>query len=492
LHEANVEEELQGIFIKNLNFLKNMLKNQQATTRSRNESSKKIQNDSVIESESVEDNVAIRLMGKYKDNNYMFYLMSIHGCLIYRLTHKFNELDHPKDCLNSLNILLKSKYKFDINSKDGLMMECKPRSDYEGFKEFLFMSFLGILVPYRVNLDTLERFNYELKGLNEFLSIEVPDIYEAYCKVSNQFGFNTIIVLDDNHLSMKWMEILQSSANSGYKAKPELLELDENFAVEKVPEDFNMSNFTKGYKIINCRNQYEDEAKHDFFGSTLLLASGLGYKVKDENNESHQIDDILRSFNNLLGSIYKFSLATDGNICLKIESNGNLDESAEQGVLILLGIFACLRINLEFLESQNLQLKGLNVSLSGDYPKIYYGYCALSQQYGFDRTVNLGLNPPDSPKEMLPYLQNMKVEKWNGDITKPDNHLPELKDGYSLPELKDGYSFAMDRLLFSEVVNTPTKKDVVKKPLRKRESIQTKSHRKAKKLFKVNQKQFGR
>lgn len=459
-----------------------MFKKQSATTRSRNGSSKQKKSDSISESKQFEPVFFKEIHKRYENNDYLYYLIMISDCLDDRINTESNDLQNSDECLNSFSTLLNDKFKFKIDSKKGLSIEFKHYGTHEEFVEFIFLSFLGYFVAFRVDLEMLEKYNKELKGLNSFLLEEIPEIYKSYCTISKQLEFKTIILLGDNELPKEWQEINNPLSENEYDENKEILELDENFAIESGSEDHNLSSFTKGYKIINCKIQDEEDEEYNFFGPFLLLISGLGYKVKDENNESHQIDDILSSFNNLVGSKCKFTLGATG-ICFKPEPNENFEESEESGLLILLAIFACFRINLGYLESQNLLLKGLNEYLSRDFPEIYYGYCALSQHNGFDRTVNLGLNPPETPEEILGYLLNMKAEKWNRDITKPDIHLPAT-------EVSD--NTFLDTFDVPEVANIPAKKVGAKKPFRKRKSITTRNSRKSKKLFKSNQKLTGR
>jgi hypothetical protein len=184
-----------------------------------------------------------------------------------------------------------------------------------------------------------------------------------------------------------------------------LLELDDNLEIEK--------NHEISIGDISAES-FEQDAEDFFLTCILKICSVLGHKIKDEPNESHQRDEILNSFNTLIGSKCKFSLSPEGAIRFNFEENPEFLDSNETALAMYLGTFACYKINLEFLEYQNPYLKGFNDLLKNIYPETYNAYCNLSKQFGFNNIVSLGLYPGICNKEIDSHFQNLKVVKWTG------------------------------------------------------------------------------
>ena len=461
-----------------------MRKKSSATTRSRNGSSKINQIDTVVDKNSIEFKFTKDFWEKCEYKECLSFLVNSSIFLEKNLESNSSILKNAEEYLVSFNSFLNPKFKFKINPNEGFDIQPDNFNDFAECIDLIFISFFVSYAAYGINLELCERQNRKIKGLNKFLKEESPEMYEAYKSLSNQFGFNTTVEIvnkeslaDNNSIRNSKTKILVNENEA------ELFELDENLVVEKITEVSDKSDLKVRDELINCFARGDNDTINDFGIPFMFLIYGLAYKVKEENNESHQIDDILSSWNKLIGSKCKYGLNSDGAYYCKFKSKENFLQSEETSMLVPFGIFACLRINLEFLEYQNPILEGLNEGLSRDYPEIYNAYCALSQQYDFDSTVNLGLNLPETPEEMLSYLLNMKAEKWNGVITKPDIHLPAI-------EVSD--NVFLDTFDVPEVLNIPTKKVSIKNPFRKRKSIPTRNSRKSKKLFKAKRKKSGR
>jgi hypothetical protein len=133
--------------------------------------------------------------------------------------------------------------------------------------------------------------------------------------------------------------------------------------------------------------------------------------VKEENKNNPDIKDTLKMISNLLQSKCRYYLDHDYNLCFQVKGGKEFEKSNESGLVTLLGVFACLRINLKYFEQQNPELEGLNMLFTALYPEIMDAYDKVTKKFGFDGTVKLGLNISD-PDELLLYLKNMKIERW--------------------------------------------------------------------------------
>lgn len=460
-----------------------MLKKQSAKTHSRNGSSKTRKFNHhikwTVDNESLMQKMAKAISG----NELLFRLLELS---IYLMKNVDFSKDTSFDILKSMRkfrIMLGCRCKFYLDSAGDIYHQANSEEDSDSFSESTVGYLLGILSAFKVNLEFFEFQGSNLKGINKYLSDSFPEIYNSYCLLSKKHGFDNYITLGNEQPSVESMSRQNSNVGDIEKTKFELLELDENLEIEEKCEDS-----LEDIAIENYKEDYSDAetdliAKDFFMSSILMICIALGHKIKDEPNDTHQIDEILTSFSSLMESKCKYILDSDGTICFELHGNKEFDESDESGLVIELGIFACYKINLEFLECQNTELEGLNKMLLESYPETYNAYCALTNQFGFEGTVNLGLNLEMSDKEMCSTLRNLKVEKWDGGVSINNEIYPEDKiSGNMLSESLNG----------NEVVNTPAKKVGAKKPLRKRKSAQPNNCRKAKKLFRVKRKQPDR
>jgi hypothetical protein len=443
------------------NILNNLfMKNKKnATPRSRNGSSKRCKLSSKEIAELNKDPLVQKLTELCRNNELILRLVEIYHNYGDKISIRAINLEQIRRIYSVYSNLLSLKCKFFIDSDGIIRYQFDSDESFEYSNEHVVVVILGALAPLGLNLEYLESQNSIFKGLNSFLLKEFPETYNAYCALSNQFKFGHVVQSFEKPSPTEDNVILDSNNK---KKSSELLELDETLEEKKI-------------FINHSLEEIDNEMVSNFQYSFLLIIKGLGCKIKNENNESHQIDDILRSFSNLMGSKCKYRIASDGDICFKWKDNQEFEESSESGIVILLGILACFKINLEFLEYQNPTLKGLNEFLLQDYPETYNAYCALTNQFKFDGTVKLGLNLPLSAEEVLSYWLNMKVEKGN-------NELLELKNNPKVENVcKDS---STSKTKGSDAVISQSSKGGYKKPLRKNTSLQKTNRKKVQGIIK--------
>ncbi len=460
-----------------------MLKKQSAKTHSSNGSSKTRKFNTHVRWTVDNESLMQKMTKAINGNELLFRLLELS---IYLMKNVDYSSDTSFDILKSMRKFrskLGFRCKFYFDSAGDIYHQANSEEDSDSFSESTVGYLLGILSAFKVNLEFFEFQGSNLKGINKYLSETFPEIYNSYCLLSKKHGFDNYITLGDAQPSVESMSRQNSNAGDNEWTVCEVHKLDENLEIEKKYEHSLRDISSESYKYDYSDAETELTAMHFFMTSILMICSALGHKIKDEPNDHHQIDEILASFSSLMQSKCKYILDSNGTICFELHGNKEFEESNESGLVIELGIFACYKINLEFLEYQNTELEGLNKMLLESYPETYNAYCALTNQFGFEGTVNLGLNLEMSEEEMCSVFQNLRVEKWNGVVSMHNEIFPEEKvSGNMLSESHNG----------NEVVNTPSKKVNAKKPLRKGKSTQPKSCSKEKRLFRVKRNQPGR
>lgn len=171
----------------------------------------------------------------------------------------------------------------------------------------------------------------------------------------------------------------------------------------------SMSDFSDDESAMQ---EYVRDLHSECFHSLLLISLGVGHKVNEENKRNPRIKDALKLLSRQLKSKCRYYLDQDHSLCFQFKGGKEFEESNESGLVVLLGVFACLRINLTYLEKQNAELEGLNILFTTFYPDIMSAYNKISNEFAFDGTVQLGFNTSD-PDELLVHLKNMKIERWS-------------------------------------------------------------------------------
>lgn len=191
--------------------------------------------------------------------------------------------------------------------------------------------------------------------------------------------------------------------------------------------------------ILELYYEFEIEIRYSFY----LIMVRLGGEFTKKYHQSLGIEKILNSFNKLVHAKCSYSLNSDKVFCFTNHGGEEFYNSSEFNLYASLGILACLRINLEYLELKNPRLDGLVLLLSCLYPEAVDAYLKISKQFGFDGTTSLEYDISDE-KEFKSFLVSMEIERWNqekvqsiknqknvlksNDLNTPDNVKKREKD----------------------------------------------------------------
>lgn len=261
-----------------------------------------------------------------ENNALVFQLTDI--CVKYGIIN-YEDIQHNRDIFKAFNALLNSRYTLFIDKDGDVGITSNSETDAESNELFIVMC-LGVMAMQGINIEYLEKHNSKFKGLSDFLSLEFPELHNAYMALSDQYGFSNFIEYDNS-----------------------------------IPSDSGLM---------------PDEADN-YHRLLLYMMKGLGDKIKDQ--DLNEVKAILESFSDL-DSKCTYSLE-NGNICYAMSDDSEFFKTTESAIIIALGIFASHEINLEYLESENPLLKGLNDYLR-QYES-YNAYSAITKKYRFDSTV---------------------------------------------------------------------------------------------------------
>lgn len=153
------------------------------------------------------------------------------------------------------------------------------------------------------------------------------------------------------------------------------------------------------------------DMESDIYDYFQLILVGLGYKVNDRIKSMPNTKNIVKALSSELTEKCRFNISK-GQLRFELKGDDSFLESNEAGILITLGVFACLRINLEYLEIRNPELKAMNEILYFLFPEAKQAYDEVSKKFGFNKTVFVGFTY-DSPEELLEHMKAMKLESWN-------------------------------------------------------------------------------
>jgi len=177
---------------------------------------------------------AQELCKKYKSNNLFNCLVDINYYLGLKFNNETKNLDLIEDYFSSFNAIIDSKSILNVDSLGCLNLGSEPIEDFYTHDSLIFVCCLIYLACFKVNLESLESQNSKLKGLNNFLLKEFPSTYNAYCEMSDQFEFKTIVQISDEPSPLGGDAPLNSNNKSVEKDRYELLEFDGNAKEEKV------------------------------------------------------------------------------------------------------------------------------------------------------------------------------------------------------------------------------------------------------------------
>jgi hypothetical protein len=150
----------------------------------------------------------------------------------------------------------------------------------------------------------------------------------------------------------------------------------------------------------SLQKSFEEYNDYELSISLTVIAMHISGKVDGVFNGLYEGDKILSAFSNHLGSRCIYSFDSGGHLCFEFKDNSEkFLESLESGLLVVLGIFACYRVNLDILEKKSSILKGLNNYLLNNCPETYKAYNTLSKEFDFDSIgpIEIGDNVSQNP-----------------------------------------------------------------------------------------------
>lgn len=284
-----------------------------------------------------------------ESNDLLLELMMVTDHLGYEVDDDQKNVEEVKKIHNSYCELINSKCKICLDSRASINFKFNLSNSSENLLEATIISTLGILASFKINLESLERYNKNLVGLKKMLQDEFPEYYDTYLVLSERFRFNS------NVFFLQYPSVIPESN------KP--LKLIENLI---------KNSKTLGDKL---------------FSNLLGIAVLLGKKVKDTYNHLEDCSDILSSFNMFLNSKCTFHLDSRGHMSVNYDLWDGSEVSNEATLVSFLAVLACFKINLKSLEIHNNEFKGLNDMLLLLFPETYNAYCKLSKQFGFSSDV---------------------------------------------------------------------------------------------------------
>lgn len=341
--------------------------------------------------------------------------LSIHNQYIHDLDNKYDgnifwaalnqffqspedRLANPIDQKEILEILY--TYETIVSPDKSYHVDLFDIKDAKTYHDMLFYEFYKKFARFRMNLAIIEEENPHMKGFNEFLLKVSPKQYNAYFELTNRYGFfsSMLLLREDNQ---EIANPKDDQINDKF-----LKEIDES---PMNPSLINLQGCMKSSDALPTSN-LETTFLHPFY----YMVEGLNPKKPKfvKQIDSNLITDINMSYCSLMGSKCTMVSLYSGGKAFQLGEVKDFVDKKELVIVASLAEILCFRINLEFLELKNPELKGLNEFLSNRYPKTYNAYCALSKQYGFDRTVKLELKPSPSLKEFETFLRDMIPEKW--------------------------------------------------------------------------------
>lgn len=215
----------------------------------------------------------------------------------------------------------------------------------------------------------------------------------------------------------------KSSISEGYLPSTELVLLtNEELKLLSLNASGEHSEYSTGNQKSNDNNRVEHSRHHvllenvidlenNIYSYFLLISKSIGYKVNENVKNKRNTKQIVKELTSKLNDKCRYFI-NDGALNFEIIGGQSELESNEAMILVAFGAFACLRINLEYLELRNPELKGMNDILKILYPEAKEAYEFVSKKFGFNKTVYIGFKH-DSPEELLEHMKAMKLESWN-------------------------------------------------------------------------------
>jgi len=161
---------------------------------------------------------------------------------------------------------------------------------------------------------------------------------------------------------------------------------------ENENSDKNISDYQINKRFYHSpviRKSFDLLVQEELLTKLLILSIRLGVTLDIMIKSLTNIDDVFSSFNHLLNSKCKFYFDSNRVLCYDFTSWENYEDSPEQLLIVILGICAAFRINLEFQEGFDDNLKGINEFLLAEFPETYKTYDVLSKQFDFTTSVRI-------------------------------------------------------------------------------------------------------
>lgn len=149
----------------------------------------------------------------------------------------------------------------------------------------------------------------------------------------------------------------------------------------------NVQIVTKFYHSPVIRKSFDLLVMDELLTNLLILSGRLVGTIDIMIKDLTNIDDVFSSLNHLLNSKGSFYFDSNRVLCYDFSSWEDYENSPEPLLLIMLGICAAFRINLEFQEGFDDNLKGINEFLLAEFPETYKAYDVLSKQFEFGTNI---------------------------------------------------------------------------------------------------------
>jgi len=159
---------------------------------------------------------------------------------------------------------------------------------------------------------------------------------------------------------------------------------------ENENSDKNLSDYQINKRFYHSpviRKSFDLLVQEELLLNLLILSILLGLTLDIMIKYLTNIDDVFSSFNSLLNSKCKFYFNSERVLCYDFTSWENYEDSPEQLLIVILGICAAFRINLEFQEGFDDNLKGINEFLLAEFPDTYKAYDVLSKKFDFGTSM---------------------------------------------------------------------------------------------------------
>lgn len=146
---------------------------------------------------------------------------------------------------------------------------------------------------------------------------------------------------------------------------------------------------TKFYHSPAIRKSFDLLVKKKLYVNLLVFAGRLADTIDVMIKDRTDINEVFSSFNKLLNDKGGFYFNSERELFYDFSYREEYEESPEQLLIVILGICAAYRINLDLLEEINEGLNGVSRIISQEFPETYKAYNDLSKQFDFTTSIRL-------------------------------------------------------------------------------------------------------